>query len=166
MHILALSLAMTCDPISGTFEAVDTVCVESPIGLCIDGTFDGDFEADYLGAFETLVPSPTLAQPLRLAYTSSDTYVTATETITGDTSGFIVLNDTVAALVCLLGCNGDAECIGGCVLTHGGCVLTHGGTSFTSTSTFDGGRGGFDASGTGSYLDGVSRGTYSGEICE
>lgn len=159
MHILALALAMTCDPIAGTFEAVDTVCVESPIGLCIDGSFAGDFEAAYLGAFDTLVPSPTLTQPLRLAYTSSDTYVTETETITGDTSGFIVLNDTVAALVCLLGCNGDAECIGGCVLTYGG-------TSFTSTSTFDGGRGGFAASGTGSYLDGVSRGTYAGELCE
>ena len=159
MQTLALLLAIACDPIAGTFEAVDTVCAESSIGLCIDGTFDGDLSADYLGAFQTLSPAPTLAQPLRLAYTSSDTFVTNSGTFTAETEGHIVLNDVVGALVCVLACNGDGACIADCVIAHAS-------TSFTNSTVFENGLGDLEAAGTGSYLDGVSRGTYAGDLCE
>lgn len=157
--LVPLRAQAACADVEGDFEAVDVPCTESPLLLCIDGDFAGEFEASYVGAFETLAPAPTLAQPLRLAYTSSDTFTTSSETLTGTTSGHIVLNDTVAALVCVIGCAADAACLAGCVTTHAG-------TAFSSSTVLDGGRGSLDASGTGSYLDGVSRGTYSGEVCE
>lgn len=155
---LITALMLACDPISGTFEATDSPCLESPVLLCIDGEFAGDLDASYHGVFQSLVPAPTLAQPLRLAYTSSDTFNTSAGVVTAETSGHIVLNDTIGALVCLLGCNGDAACLGECVLAHAG-------TSFSNTTVFDDDLGSFTASGVGG-LDFVSRGTYTGEICE
>jgi hypothetical protein len=157
MYLTTILMALSCDPISGTFEATDAACLESPVLLCIDGDFSGGLEASYHGVFQTLELEPTLTEPLRLAYSSFDTFTTDAGVVDAETSGHIVLNDTLGALVCLLGCNGDAACLGGCLLTYGG-------TSFTSTTVFEGAQGWLAADGTGG-LDFVSRGSYEGEIC-
>lgn len=162
--------AAACTSVSGAGQASDTVCLDSPLGLCTTGTLDGQLSGTYHGAFQSLTPAPTLLLPLRLAFSLDTSITSSTGVLYAHETGYLVLNDTVGALTCIVGCV-TAPAPDVCLL---GCVAAYGRTTFTQNLVPYAGTGSFSAidsglvvfSGYGDYTSGVSYATYAGQICE
>lgn len=179
--ILALVLAIgfvlsssradaACTPVSGTGEAVDGLCTESPLGLCASGEFAGSIEGTYVGAFQSLIPAPTLEQPLRLALVINSTITTPAGTLYQTETGYLVLNDTIATATCVTGCLLSLtpdQCLAGCVASATYTKFIQYMTPYAGTGVYSSITDGLIvATGYGDPVTATSYVDYSGEICE
>lgn len=159
-----------CTQVSGTAQATDGACTQSAIGLCASGTFSGSINGTYVGAFQSLTPAPTLAQPLRLSFTITSTITTSTGTLYQTETGYIVENDVFGSAACIAACallSSPDICLAGCVATYGRTTFVQNMTPYEGTGSYSSIVDGLIvATGYGEYTSGVSYGNYSGEICD
>lgn len=156
-----------CTTVSGTGQATDSPCTESPLGLCVDGTIAGSFVGTYHASYQSLVPDPTLAQPLRFAFTLNSTIGTSSGNLYQHETGYVVMNDVIGALACVTGCGTNGTCLASCLDTYGRSSFTQNMTPYAGTGVYSSITGGsIVASGYGEYTSDVSYVTYSGNICD
>ncbi len=159
-----------CTPVSGSAEALDMVCTDSPLLLCIDGTTSGDLEGTYHGAFQNLTLAPTLFEPLRFELEIESVITTSTGTISFQETGWLVLNDVTGAAGCLTGCLLSPTvdvCLADCLVEYGRTEFSQEMEPYAGTGAYAAIDSGFiDASGYGVYTTGVSYLDYEGELCD
>jgi hypothetical protein len=159
-----------CTQVSGTAEALDMVCNESPLLLCIDGTTTGDLAGTYHAAFQSLNLAPTLFEPLRFEIELESVITTGTGTISFQETGWLVLNDVTGAAGCLTGCLLSQTidvCLTDCVMEYGRTELGQEMEPYAGTGAYAAiDSGWIDASGYGEYTTGISFLDYEGEICD
>ncbi len=167
---VSLPAEADCTDVAGGAEAVDVVCLDSPVALCIDGTLTGDLEGTYFAVFESVTPAPTLAEPLRLAFEIDSLITTSNGTISSHETGTLVLNDVVGAVGCLAGCvlsGSPGACYAGCLAEYGRTEFSQDMVPYAGTGAYaaiDSGL--IEAAGYGSYTTGISVLEYEGQICD
>jgi hypothetical protein len=167
---ISLPAHADCTPVSGSAEAVDMICSDSPLALCIDGTLTGDLAGTYHGTFQSLSLAPTLLEPLRLALEIDSVVTTDTGSIYFQETGWLVVSDVVGAATCITGCllspTVDA-CLADCLMEYGRTEFGQEMEPYAGTGAYASIDSGFiDASGYGSYTTGISYLDYDGEICD
>lgn len=159
-----------CTQVSGTAEAVDMICNDSPLLLCIDGTTTGDLAGTYHAAFQSLNLAPTLFEPLRFELEIESVITTSTGTISFQETGWLVLSDVTGAAGCLTGCllSPTADvCLADCVAEYGRTEFGQEMEPYAGTGAYAAiDSGWIDASGYGVYTTGISYLDYEGEICD
>lgn len=159
-----------CTQVSGTAEALDVLCVDSPLLLCIDGTITGGLDGTYHGAFQSLSLAPTLLEPLRFALEIESVITTSAGTISFHETGWLVLNDITGAAGCLTGCLLSPTidvCLADCVMEYGRTEFGQEMEPYAGTGAYAAIESGWiDASGYGEYTTGISYLDYEGEICD
>lgn len=157
--------ASTCTSVSGYGDALDAPCLDAPLGLCVEGDIHGSFEGTYRATHDSLVPSPTLLQPLRFAITLTSVITTSTGTLSSHETGYIVMNDTLGAVACVAGCGLSQTCLAGCLSTYGRTSFTQHLTPYAGTGVYANPSGSITVTGTGDYLTQQNLVSYSGTVC-
>lgn len=170
MAFISLPAHAACSDVSGTGEARDVLCSDSPLLLCIDGALTGDLAGTYRGAFQSLTLAPTLLTPLRFELEIASTITTATGTIFLQETGWLVLSDVLGATACLTGCilsPTSDTCLAECLMEYGRTEFRQEMDPYAGTGDYAAIESGWiDASGYGSYTTGISSIDYEGELCD
>lgn len=159
-----------CTEVSGSAQALDMLCLDSPLLLCIDGMMTGDLAGSYHGEFQSLTLAPRLFEPLRFAIEVDSEITTPDGTISFHETGWLLLSDVTGAAGCLTGCLLSPPldvCLAECLVEYGRTEFGQAMQPYAGTGAYAGIDSGFiDASGYGVYTTGISYLDYEGEICD
>lgn len=163
--IVSHAQATTCTSVSGYGDALDAPCLDAPLGLCVEGNIHGSFEGTYRATHDSLVPAPTLTQPLRFAIELTSVITTSTGTLSSHETGYIVMNNTFGAAACVAGCGLSQTCLAGCLSTYGRTYFTQYLTPYAGTGAYANPSGSIVVTGTGDYVTQQNVVSYSGNVC-